>query len=155
MAFRPALNGNMRRVACTWSSITVLMPSRTTNATAGASIQSKRESVRVKKEKVKQEKVKEKRRTETPVDEDSHGEEQETNDVEDDGTDCENENHEGHVSPRGNKRRRMNGEGVSGATEGNGQPELTLLKVKTLPRGADGCVLHKLFTLRYLLKFRS
>ncbi len=129
------------------------MPSRNTTATAGASIQSKRESVRVKKEKVKQEKVKEKRRTETPVDEDSHWEEQETNDVEDNGTDCEN--HEGHVSPRGNKRRRVNGEGVSGATDGNGQPELTLLKVKTLPRGADGCVLHKLFTLRYLLKFRS
>ena len=67
--------------------------------------------------------------------EDAHWEEQETNDVED-GTDCEN--YEEHVSPRGNKRRRMNGEGHSGATEGNGHPEPTLLKVKTLPRGADG-----------------
>jgi len=107
------------------------MPSQTTIATAGG-IQSKREVVRVKKEK---EKVEEKRRTENPVEEDAHWEEQETNNVED-GTDCEN--YEEHVSPRGKKRRRMNGEGHSGATEGNGHPEPTLLKVKTLPRGADG-----------------
>lgn len=119
------------------------MPDQFAVAMADATIQSKRNGVRVKKEKVKQENINGKRRTETLVEDDSHWKELETSDVEEEVSN--NADYEGHDSPRGNKRRRMNGEGHS-AVEGDGYPEPSLLKVKTLPRGTDGLVPNNLFT---------
>ena len=119
------------------------MPGRTAASTAGPSTQVKQEGVRIKKEKAKQEKVNGRRHTETPVEEEL---EQEQVDEEgaDDGTEQQNnvehDEEQEAASPRGNKRRRMNGEGDSTPSGGDGQPEPILPRVKTLPRGADGYV---------------
>jgi len=160
----PALNNNKRdletrRESLSQTKFVILllsMPGRSVASTAGSSTQVKQEGVRFKKEKAKQEKVNGKRRAETPVEEQLEHEQQQADDEGvDSGTEQQNNvehDEQEAASPRGNKRRRMNGEGDS-APSGS-QPEPNLPRVKTLPRGADGYVLMIIDNGCHLSPFR-
>jgi len=108
------------------------MPRRSAVPENGTTARVKEERVRVKDEKA---------RKPAPIEEASQDQEQsqelemneDANGEQDDG---EEEDVEG-ASPRGNKRRRVNGNGDSAPGEASSsQP--TLPRVKTLPRGDDG-----------------
>ena len=120
------------------------MPRRSTTSAAGPSTQIKEERVTVKTEKIKHEKVKGKRRLLTPEVEREPSEQEEEDqpkEEEDDSqqNDAEDYNEREDESPRGNKRRRVNGRGQSVVDDqGGSQPGPPLPQVKTLPRGEDG-----------------
>jgi hypothetical protein len=129
------------------SVLLVTMPRRSTVSAAG-SRPIKEEGVRVKAEKVKQEKVNGKRRAQTPQVEREPSEQAEDQpkeeEDEEDGSqqnDAEDYNERVNGTPRGNKRRRVNGGGQSAVDDESGsQPGPSLPQVKTLPRGEDGQV---------------
>jgi len=124
------------------------MPRRSTAPVAGSSTQIKQEGVRVKTEKVKQEKAK--RREQTPEVEREPSEQEDQLQEEGDEGDGSQQNDvedQEDESPRGGKRRRVNGRGQSVVDddEGGSQPRPSLPLVKTLPRGEDGQVSYYLF----------
>ena len=142
---RPALNDNVERVASICVSL-VIMPRRSTAPVAGPSTQIKQEGVTVKTEKVKKEKGIGKRREQTPEQEEDQPKEEGDEEDGSQRNDAEDYNEQEGESPRGNKRRRVNGRGQSAVEddEGGSQPRPSLPQIKTLPRGEDGQVSYSL-----------
>ncbi|KAF9528049.1 P-loop containing nucleoside triphosphate hydrolase protein [Crepidotus variabilis] len=114
---------------------------------ASSSTQAKKQGAKVKREKVKEEKSSRKRREVTP----EEPEEEPSQDAgdEEDGSDGPDEpenatqnpeDEDEGSSPRGTKRRRINGDGDSATSDQDEDQEVALPKVTTLPRGADGYI---------------
>jgi hypothetical protein len=124
------------------------MPRRSTTSAAGPSTQVKEERATVKPEKVK---VNGRRRAQTPGVEREQEEDQPKE--EEDGSQQNDAEEQEDGSPRGNKRRRVNGRGESAVDDEGGS--LSSMQVKTLPRGEDGRVYSLFPAYRCLCSFFS